>query len=206
MRAKISVLVFGLILGASTVHGQELPELSPAQAYDFIKPSIVFITVLKKKTGKTHTGSGVVVEDGLVVTNCHVIKDVKKIEVSQGEVRLAAKHVEPTLIKLDLCMLKPSQPIGKEATLAHYKPSIGDTVYALGHPLAMNLAISTGIINAWQMVDGVAMIQHSAATSYGSSGGGLFDSRGRLIGITTMIENNFRGINWAVRADVSTEE
>jgi hypothetical protein len=59
--------------------------------------------------------------------------------------------------------LVASQPIGKDAEMADYKPAIGDTLYALGHPLAMNSVISVGIINAWQRIDGVQMIPHPPA-------------------------------------------
>ena len=63
---------------------------------------------------------------------------------------------------------------------------VGDPVYAVGAPLGLELSLSEGIVA--QLRGGPPpLIQTTAAISPGSSGGGLFDRDGRLVGLTTFL-------------------
>jgi S1-C subfamily serine protease len=57
---------------------------------------------------------------------------------------------------------------------------IGERVYAVGAPQGLELSLSEGLISGLRLFEGVRVIQTTAAISAGSSGGGLFDDRGRL--------------------------
>ena len=85
LKARNLLCLVVLTLRISLTYGNEPPTLTPAQIYENVKPSIVFVEVLRKKTGKWSSGSGVVFEGGQIITNCHVIRDAKKVEVSQGD-------------------------------------------------------------------------------------------------------------------------
>jgi S1-C subfamily serine protease len=64
---------------------------------------------------------------------------------------------------------------------------VGETVYSLGSPAGFDLSFGQGLIAGLRDIKGAHIIQNSAPSAPGSSGGGLFDARGNLIGITTFI-------------------
>jgi len=81
------------------------------------------------------------------------------------------------------------------------KLATGERVYAVGAPEGLELTFSEGIISALRGNDGVHMIQTSAPISPGSSGGGLFDARGDLVGITSFYLKEGQSLNFAVPGD-----
>lgn len=80
-------------------------------------------------------------------------------------------------------------------------PAVGERVYAIGNPEGLELTLSEGILSGLREFEGGYAIQTSAAMSQGASGGGLFDSEGRLIGITAMSLNQGQNLNFALPAD-----
>jgi len=98
----------------------------------------------------------------------------------------------------DICLLdapgiaaKPAQ-LGKAAGL-----KVGDPVYAVGAPKGLELSLSAGIVA--QLRGGPPpLIQTTAAISPGSSGGGLFDGEGRLVGLTTLYVEGGQSLNFAI--------
>ena len=98
----------------------------------------------------------------------------------------------------DICLLdakgitgKPAQ-LGKAASL-----KVGDPVYAVGAPKGLELSLSDGIVA--QLRGGPPpLIQTTAAISPGSSGGGLFDGEGRLVGLTTLYIEGGQSLNFAM--------
>jgi len=68
---------------------------------------------------------------------------------------------------------------------------VGEPVYAVGNPKGSIKSITTGIISNKKPVEGGNWLQTDATISFGSSGGGLFDDAGRLIGITTALQGRF---------------
>lgn len=207
MTKKI-VFAVALVLGCNLAFGEAIPAMTAGQVFEFVRPSIVLVEVVKKKTSKRKagTGTGVIVRGGDIITNCHVIKDATKITVSQGQTKLSAVPTPDSSHKDDICFMKPVGPIGVPVTYAKKKAQVGDTVYAVGHPLALDVSITNGIVSAWQQDKYGNLLQHTAAVTSGSSGGGLFDDRGRLVGITTYMDTEQRGINWAMRTDMSDEK
>lgn len=81
------------------------------------------------------------------------------------------------------------------------KLAIGERVYAVGAPEGLESTFSEGIISSLRENDGVHVIQTSAPISPGSSGGGLFDAQGNLVGITTFYLKEGQSLNFAVPAD-----
>ena len=89
--------------------------------------------------------------------------------------------------KRDVCIIRVSGgellPVTNTRRFDDLK--IGELVYAIGSPAGLENSISQGIISGKRNVKGQQWIQTTAAISPGSSGGGLFDKDGNLIGITT---------------------
>jgi S1-C subfamily serine protease len=78
---------------------------------------------------------------------------------------------------------------------------VGEDVYALGNPQGLESTFSPGIVSAKRSENGVNYIQMTAPVTNGSSGGGLFDSRGNLIGINTFLLRGEGNLNFAISAD-----
>ena len=130
-------------------------------------------------------GSGVVIAPSRVITNRHVIEDGVSFEVEHGANKWPAKLVrldpDHDLAELSVVGLDaPSVQVRESSTLA-----VGERVYAIGAPEGLEVTISEGLISGLRDFEKARVIQTSAAISPGSSGGGLFDAEGRLVGITT---------------------
>jgi len=69
---------------------------------------------------------------------------------------------------------------------------------AIGSPIGLTNTVSTGIVSALRTMDGLDVIQVSAPISQGSSGGGVFDRQGRLIGITRAYMKDGQNLNFAI--------
>ena len=171
-------------------------------------PSVVFIQT------PTATGSGVIVEDGFVVTNLHVVgaepgETQTGIEVCKAEGRrinewdrYKAEVVDGDPIR-DFCLLHVPGLGGKVATIRPYHDlRVGEEVYAIGNPQEQTLTLSGGVISQKRDEGERREIQTNAAISHGSSGGGLFDKEGNLIGITTEGHRASENINYAIAADL----
>ena len=74
-------------------------------------------------------------------------------------------------------------------------------MYAIGAPQGLDLTISEGIVSSLRDVPGGTVIQTTAPVSRGSSGGGLFDASGRLVGIVTFQHRYGQNLNFALPAD-----
>ena len=169
-----------------------------AEVFEKASQSIVVVKIQDDKGKDIALGSGVVLPGGDVVTNCHVIEKAVGITVYQG---MKSYHAVPRYIDYDrdVCSLSvqnmkaPAISIGSTKTL-----KIGYRVYAIGTPQGLTLTLSEGIISSLRPVEGGQYLQLTAPISPGSSGGGLFDEEGRLIGLTTFYLADGQQLNFAV--------
>ena len=146
-------------------------------------------------------GSGVVIAPGQVITNRHVIEEGVSFRVEHGGKKWTAKlvRVDPDhdLAELAVAGLNaPAVTVRDSSKLA-----VGEKVYAIGAPEGLELTISEGLISGLRDFDKGRVIQTSAAISPGSSGGGLFDAQGRLVGITTFYLKEGQSLNFALPAE-----
>ena len=157
-------------------------------------------------------GSGVIVRPNIVATNCHVIDDGGDIVVFKHDNRLASTDtlfsatVRRRDDENDFCLLDVAGLWGIQASMRKYDTlNIGENVYALGSPKGLDLSLSTGIISQLREGANLRYIQTDAAFSPGSSGGGLFDSQGNLIGILTskFTTEGAEGLGFAIPADLA---
>lgn len=142
-------------------------------------------------------GSGVVIGKDAVVTNCHVIEEAKRIVALHTGRELEAT---PDISDLDrdLCHLSVPGLAAVPVVLWESRLTVGQRVYAIGAPEGLELTISEGLVSSIRQFDGSQYIQTSAAISAGSSGGGLFDTEGRLVGITAFFVPEGQNINFAL--------
>ena len=162
---------------------------APLQHIDDAGGSVVTIT-----TG-FGTGSGLLIsDDGYVLTNAHVVGEEKTLRVrwSDGIETLAqvvrvAKDRDVAVIKTDPRDRTPLSLSGAR--------SDGQKVFAIGTPKSAKLqgTVSSGVISANRIFDGMRFIQSDTSVSPGSSGGPLLDESGAVIAITVAgIENEGR--------------
>ena len=147
--------------------------------------SQVFKVIAERPTGTLQAGSAVLIAPGKLVTNCHVLRWSRRIEVLHDDARWPARLVA-TDAEHDLCILSAAH-VPAEA-IAFARPAsakIDQEVHAASYPGGGDFAVSCGTIRALHDLDAGKVIQTNAAFSPGSSGGGLFDSDGRLIGVLT---------------------
>ncbi|MGC4088748.1 MAG: serine protease [Polyangiaceae bacterium] len=82
---------------------------------------------------------------------------------------------------------------------------VGETVYTLGSPSGFDLSLASGVLSGRREENARKYVQTTAPISPGSSGGGLFDARGNLIGITTLVvvgrDRINQSLNFAIPAE-----
>ncbi|MDE1154249.1 MAG: trypsin-like peptidase domain-containing protein [Acidobacteriaceae bacterium] len=146
-------------------------------------------------------GSGFILnKEGNILTNNHVIDNAQLVEVTLWNKKKYKARVIGVDKSHDLALLKIDAPDLQAATLASGNNlMVGQRVYAIGNPFGFSGTMTRGIISA---IRSVAMpsgnkiedaIQTDASVNPGNSGGPLLNSRGEVIGITTMIATNPNG-------------
>jgi serine protease Do len=136
-------------------------------------------------------GSGVILgAEGLMVTNAHVVRSSHP-QVKLWDGRALETVVTSLDLTRDLAALLASGSALPAATLADSsKARVGELVLAVGNPLGLAGALSTGIIHAAGTVRGLGMnswLQADVRLAPGNSGGPLADAQGRVLGINTMV-------------------
>ncbi len=155
-------------------------------------------------------GSGVLVSDnGLILTNEHVISEADDIQVLLADGREVGAKIIGTDPETDLAVLQiplnglPSLSLDEATDV-----QVGDVVLAIGNPFGLNQTVTQGIVSALQR-GGTAdaplahFIQTDAPINEGNSGGALVNTRGELIGInvaTLTGVQHIQGISFAIPA------
>lgn len=175
-RRSLSMLLAGLPLIAAA-QMDRAPLLAVA-------PSVVKIEAISDD-GRYQLGSGVIVADGKVVTNCHVTRHASKVQVVKHGVRWSVSHQRADMAR-DLCMLSLPGLEGEAVPIARavgLRP--GQPVMAIGYTGGVGMQLSEGAVIALHRWSGSKLIQSSNWFSSGASGGGLFNAEGALVGILT---------------------
>ena len=171
------------------------------RVFEKVSKSVVVVIVENQPGKPIVQGSGVVIGHSQVITNCHVASSGPRVLVRWGVKRLAAS-VQYADSDRDLCQLSVTNLDAPAVSLGTTKElRVGQDVYAVGAPEGLDLTLSEGIISALRPLGQSELIQTSAAISPGSSGGGLFDARGRLVGITSYQMVSGQNLNFALPAD-----
>ncbi len=195
-------------------------EMNNISVYKHVSPSVVNVTTSQLAfdffygvVPQQGQGSGFILSsDGRILTNYHVIANSQQVEVI-----LSDKHKYPSRIILqdrahDVALLQIQAKNLAPVVLAESRGlQVGQNVYAIGNPFGLNGTMTTGIISSIRSVrepEGALIenaIQTDAAINPGNSGGPLLNSRGEVIGMTTLIatggaEQN-SGVGFAIPVD-----
>lgn len=186
--------------------GIKLPSpevLSAQQVFKRVSPSIMAVESLDTKGSVGAFGSGVVIASDRVITNRHVIEGGTSFRVEHGgkEWRAHLLRVDSDHDLAELSVPKLPANAAPVITRDSSTLAVGERVFAIGAPEGLELTISEGLISDLRDFGKDRVIQTSAAISPGSSGGGLFDAQGRLIGITTFYLKEGQSLNFALPAE-----
>lgn len=145
--------------------------------------------------GASALGSGVIIrEDGLVLTNHHVIADAARIRLDFADGRSLPATLVGSDAPSDLAVLRvdahglPALPFGDSERM-----KVGDVVLAFGNPLGVGQTVTMGIVSAKGRATGVGdgayedFLQTDAPINQGNSGGALVNLQGELVGINAQI-------------------
>ncbi len=132
------------------------------------------------------SGSGVLVsDDGYLLTNAHVVGDAKEIRVRWSDRIETIAQVVRVAKDRDIALVKTDARDRIPLALKRGAVSPGQRVYAIGTPLDKTFqgTVSSGIVSANRIIDGLRYIQSDTNILPGSSGGALLDETGAVIGI-----------------------
>ena len=185
MRKRLAFLCLTLLCCGETA------ALEPDQLFKLISPSVWLVRTFDADGLPLGSGSAVVIRPHKLITNCHVLGRARSFSLVKEKVSYKGA-LEEVDIERDFCLISVADerfdaPVVKLADSDQL--SVGQRVVTLGNPRALEMTLSDGLISRLQRNDEGALeaIQTSAPFSPGSSGGGLFDADGRLIGITQRI-------------------
>lgn len=133
------------------------------------------------------TGSGdLVSNDGYILTNAHVVGGEKKVRVRWSDgIETVADVVRVAKVR-DVALIKTSPRDREPLAIKRGPVSPGQRVYAIGSPLGQQYqgTVSSGVISATRIMEGMRFIQSDVPVSHGSSGGALLDENGAMIAMT----------------------
>lgn len=182
-----------LLLSSLTTHAKTASEV-----YEQVAGSTVIVRSYNALGKPLALGSGVVLPGGNIVTNCHVIKNSARLIVRSGSKEYAAS-LKFSNWERDACALSAPGLSANVVALGNTKNlKVGARVFAIGAPEGFELTLSEGIVSGLRELSGGRYIQTTAAISPGSSGGGLFDENGALVGLTTFYFLKGQSLNFAL--------
>ncbi len=161
-------------------------------------------------------GSGVILsEDGLVVSNFHVVGDARDIRVVLNDRREFEADILISDEETDLAVLRLRG--AEELPALELRDSneleVGELVLAIGNPFGVGQTVTSGIVSGLARSGAATgsargyFIQTDAAINPGNSGGALVDTAGRLVGINTSIltrSGGSNGIGFAIPSNLVT--
>ena len=212
--AAVAIAVIAVVLAAAGVFssgggGDDQDRLSPAEIVDLARPSTAIVVALGGGA-RSGNGTGWVLdeEEGLIVTNAHVVDAGEAFQVGTEDSLTDAEIVGVAPCD-DLAVLKTEETEGLEAIDLGSQESIsqGDQVVAVGYPTNASpddeLQATEGIVSVVQQTFDVPndpfvqlypnVIQTDAPINPGNSGGPLIDTQGKLVGVNTIIFRGRRG-------------
>jgi serine protease Do len=184
--------------------------------YNTASPAVVEIEVTAQSSsifGQSYSeeglGSGFVIDnEGYIITNNHVVDGATSVNVTFSSGDTASATVIGTdsaddlaLIKVDASAVAGITPLqlGDSSTV-----KIGQMALAIGNPYGLENTFTVGVISGLNRAlsttssNLTGLLQTDAALNSGNSGGPLFDSSGKVIGVNTAIESGATGIGFAV--------
>src|SRR5437763_8401584 len=198
-----------------TVRGsQRLPDISEDDPfYEFFKR---FGPIPRRAPERDFeaqsTGSGFIVSsDGYIATNAHVVDDASEVTVRLSDRREFKAKVIGADKRSDVALLKIEAKDLPKVTIGDpEKLKVGEWVVAIGKPFRLENTMTAGIVSGkgrdLPQETFIPYIQTDAAVNPGNSGGPLFNLKGEVVGINSLIfsqTGGYMGLSFAVPIDIA---
>lgn len=218
------------------LEGASAEERLVANVYERVAPSVVHIRVVQHISGREGPrieipgwpelpedfyrrgeGSGFVWDrQGHIVTNYHVVRDARDVEVTFLDGGTLPAEIVGTDPDSDLAVLKVERAAERLSPVAlgdSDRVFVGQRAIAIGNPFGQEWTLTTGVVSALgrTLPSGTSefsipeMIQTDAAINPGNSGGPLLDREGKVIGVNTMILSQYQasaGVGFAIPVNI----
>jgi len=158
----------------------------------------------QKEQVRQSLGSGFVSSaDGYILTNNHVVDKARDIKVSFDDGRVLEAKLIGRSPEIDIALIKVEAGSLQAVSFGDSDVlEVGDWVMAIGNPFGLSHTVTKGIVSAKGRVIGAGpyddLIQTDAAINPGNSGGPLFNTRGEVVGINTLIIAVGQNLGFAV--------
>jgi serine protease Do len=194
---------------------EPIPDLFERVSPAVVSVSAVSIDRFEAESGiKNVVGSGFIIgDDGLVLTNSHVVFDRQAISVTLDDGRRCPAVLLGADPIYDLAVLRVTdvRPGAPRAVLGDSdRVRIGEEVVAIGNPLALDQTLTRGVVSGLNRFGAespfslaLPLIQTDAPINPGNSGGPLFNRCGEAIGITTLMAADAQNIGFAVPINIA---
>jgi hypothetical protein len=181
---------------------QAAPQITAADIYARAHSSVVVVIVADRNEKPIGQGSGFIVAKDRIVTNHHVVKgaaDALVIFADGTSELVEGMAADSPTRDLAVLIVKTGSRLplilGDEDSVRQ-----GDPVYAMGAPRGLESSFTNGIVSGFRDLDDQFRLQTTAPIAPGSSGGPLFNSSGRVIGVTTELLTDSPGIYFSIGA------
>ncbi|PWR19568.1 serine protease [Zavarzinia compransoris] len=186
--------------------------LDPAGVFQKVKDAVWVVVAapmgrngLPNLEGNVSQGSAVAVTAQHLFTNCHVLEGQQYFGIFRNEDMSDLRQVSVKMqdAEGDRCIIRVDKPDlpAFVSIRSHADVVVGERAYTVGAPSGLDLTLGEGLVSAKRRHEGQQYVQTSAPISPGSSGGGLFDARGNLLGITTFMLRDTQALNFAIAAE-----
>ncbi|MFC1620176.1 S1C family serine protease [Candidatus Neomarinimicrobiota bacterium] len=199
--------MISLISFIGILYPQEtIPKTTP-EVVSQVSKSVVILNTEGRGFTANAQASGVIINDGkTIVTNLHAIAGASKVSAHFEDGRdLGATGYLGVDEDRDLVCIYVPEGIEDDvcpSLVSLEDLKVGQKVIAIGSPQGFANTVSEGIISGIREFEtGTRIIQTTAPVSPGSSGGGLFNDRGELIGITSFLHTGGQNLNFAYPVD-----
>jgi S1-C subfamily serine protease len=180
-------------------------------AVERIAPAVVSVRTIGNQQRRGGAGSGVALTpDGYVVTNEHVVRGARELEVELKDGRSAPADPVGSDPSTDLAVIRVRAAGLAFAEFGAGTARPGQLAIAIGDPYGYQATVTTGVISAvgrslrardGRLIENI--IQHTAPLNPGNSGGALVDGKGEILGINTAIVAAAQGIGFAIPASTA---
>ncbi|GEM_PF-3958883 len=227
VRVRQAIVSFGLLVGAVLLAyfafnpnkvTHNLPvfrENSREKGLDSIvsqMPAVMTIYVYNGQGKTVGQGSGFVISnDGICVTNFHVLKDAYSADAKLGDGRLfhvLAVHAYDADGDIAVFQLGRKTSRGIEIarnlpflTLSSDGAQVGERIATVSSPEGLSNSVADGLVSAIRENSGRRFLQISAPISPGSSGGPVFNLKGDVVAISTFQLVEGQNLNFAIPVD-----